>query len=546
MNKTRITLLTLISLLIVIITIDIINRDNNNNNNNENTATEVALSQGITASALADLSDYDASNYSIDNPYIENDVYQFNSLSSYVAFPITTDASFSYTVVGKDQYTDFTYSDDTIQTENIVIPIIGLYANYQNTVELTINYIDGTTATTTLTIIPDQLPDYITETIAVDYSMSDLATAYSGLEGGLIFDNRINGYDINGDVRVALEIEDLDWQGNALRINQDNSFMMGTEDYIYNLSLTGKIFFEYKAPDGYYMNHDYISCENGYTYVIVSPDEENLTYTDTGYKRESFIAVYETGVDTYPTEIYDINNLVEGNAINAINTFSSAQDELVHLNSLTYDENSDSLIMSSQSQNAIIAIDPNTGDLKWIIKDPQSVYTNQDKVLTVIGDEFTYTSGQHSVNLTSNPQYDDGDDNTIELTVYDNVFCVDDNGDPIVSSTDGYETSCSYPNASNLLVYRVDPTANTVEMIDSNQVSGYYSSIRSSWYQSPDYDYNYITYGDMGQFITTDSDFNPLFSVQSDEADAYYQNMYRARVITNDQISNILKLENQQ
>lgn len=504
----------------------------------------VATTTPITSNILGKLTDYDSASYSIEEPYIENDLFGFNPLSSYVAFPIEQAASYSYTVVGKDEYTDFTITDDTLQQDNLVIPIIGLYADYGNTVEITINYEDGSSDTTEVNITPDSLPDYVTPTIEIDYSMSDKSTATSSLEGGLIFDNRINGYDINGDIRVALEIENLDWQGNALRINYDNSFMMGTMDYIYNMSLSGDVLFEYNAPEGYYMNHDYISAENGYTYAIVTPEDENLTYTDAGYQRDSFIAVYKTGVDEYPSEIYDINSLVEGNAINVLNTAMTAQGELLHLNSLTYDEATDTLIMSSQSQNAIIAIDPNDGSLKWIIKDPETVYTESDKVLEVIGDDFTYTSGQHSANITANPKYDDGNDDTIELTVFDNVFCVDENGDNIVSSTGGYETTCSDQDASKLLVYRVDTVNNTVEMIDSNEISGYYSAIRSSWYQSPDYEYNYITYADMGQFVATDSDYNVLFELQSDEIDAYYQNMYRNRIITNDQITAIQQLEN--
>lgn len=537
MNKIRLILSALIcALLIFIITYTTyLNIDHQA----EGATPEV---NGIVSNALGDLPDYDPTLYSIENPYIANDIYDFNSLSSYIAFPIDQDANFSYTVEGKDQYTDFTYTDDTFQTENLVIPVIGLYANYDNTIDITVNYSDGTSATTTVTITTGELKSYISETIEVDYT--DQVAASASLEGGLIFDNRINGYDLNGDIRVALEIENLDWQGNALRINDDGSFMMGTQDYIYNMSLTGKIFHEYKAPDGYYMNHDYLQATNGYTYAIVTPDDENLTYTTAGYQQDSFIAVYQTDVDEYPSQIFDINKLVLDNAINVINTAATAQGELLHLNSLTYDAATDTLIMSSQSQNAIIAIDPNDGSLKWIIKEPESVLTNSDKVLSVTGDDFIYTSGQHSVNVTTNPLYDDNNDQTIELTVFDNVFCVDSNGNNIVSNTGGYETTCADPDASSLLVYRVDTTNNTVEMIDSNQVDGYYSKIRSSWYQSPDFKYNYITYADMGQFVITDSDYNPLLTVQSAEQDSYYQNMYRARVFTNEQISDILKLEN--
>lgn len=502
-------------------------------------SSEAVEAEVVEAKAIiSEFEDYDSSQYSIENPYISIDKYGMNPLSAYVIMPIEQAASFSYTVQGIDDSADYTFNTDELQGENLVIPVIGLYASYQNTVDITINYQDGTTETTSIGIETGAVADYVTTKIDVDTTSSSTEDATAALNGGFIFDNRINGYDINGDVRVAMEIEDLDWQGNALRINDDGTFMMGTMDYIYNISITGRVLFEYKTPEGYYMNHDYISAEDGNTYVILSPEEENMTYTDTGLKEEAFVAVYETGVDELPNQIFDINQLVVDNAVNATNTFTTAQDELVHLNAIAYDEYSDTIMLSSQSQNAIIAIDPQDGSLKWIIKDPADVFTNSELTLEAVGD-FEYTNGQHSINITTDEKYDDGDDSTIELTVYNNKFCLDWEGNAIVSTTGGYETSCASQDASSLLVYRIDTEENTVEMLDSFEVPGYYSSIRSSWFQSEDYTYNYITYGDMGQMIATDEDFNILFSVQSDEADTYYQNMYRARVISGDQLETI-------
>ncbi len=532
--KKRYLLLMIAALLVVIFTLMNQKSTVADTVSNEMVETEVIEAKEI----ISEFEDYDSSQYSIESPYINVDAYGMNPLSAYVIMPIDKAASFSYTVQGIDDSADYTFTTDELQSESLVIPVIGLYASFQNTVDITINYQDGTTEEVSIAIETGAVADYVTTKIDVDTSSSSVEEATGALDGGFIFDNRINGYDINGDVRVAMEIEDLDWQGNALRINDDGTFMMGTMDYIYNISITGRVLFEYKSPDGYYMNHDYMSAEDGNTYVILSPDEENMTYTDTGLKEEGFVAVYETGVDELPTQIFDINKLVVANAVNAVNTFSTAQDELVHLNAIAYDEYSDTIMLSAQSQNAIIAINPQDGSLKWIIKDADDVITNSELTLDVIGD-FEYTNGQHSINITTDEKYDDGDESTIELTVYNNKFCLDWEGNAIVSTNGGYEASCASQNASSLLVYRIDTEENTVEMLDSFEVPGYYSSIRSSWFQSEDYAHNYITYGDMGQMIATDEEFNILFSVQSDEADAYYQNMYRARVISGDQLETI-------
>lgn len=493
-------------------------------------------------SVLTDLESYVSSEYSIDNPYIETDVYEMNPLSAYVVMPVDDNAKFSYTVQGKDETTDFTYSSDFYQSQNLVIPVIGLYANYDNTVDITITYQDQTVTNSSVTISTGDIKSYSNSTIETTTYSDD---AYTALEGGFTIDNRCNGYDINGEIRLNLEIEDLDWQGNGLRINDDGTFLMGTMDYLYNISLTGKIFHTYYAPEGYYMNHDYMSASNGMTYIILSPDEGNMTYLSGGFKNEGFVGVYNTDEDQEPVQIFDINQLVADNYINATSTFSSAQDELVHLNAITYDAATDTIMLSSQSQNVIIAIDPNNGEMKWIIKDSDSVITNADKVLTPIGNDFVYTNGQHSINVTTQEEYDDGDDSTIEITVYNNEFCLDYYGNELLatSTNNAYSAACTSQDTSSLLVYRIDTTENKVELLDSFELSGYYSSIRSSWFQSPDYQYNYITYGDMGQFVATDSEFNIMFTVQSEEADAYYQNMYRSRVFTSEQITDILDLE---
>lgn len=512
----------------------------------EVTSSETEEVDSITSNVLADLTEYNSSEYSKESPYITTDLYGMNPLSAYIAFPIDQDASFSYTVVGKDEYSDYEYTDETLQTGDLVVPIIGLYENYDNTVELTINYADGTNEKESYTVTTGNVADYITNSITVDTSSSDIDSSYQALEGGFIMDNRCNAYDINGDIRVAMEIENLDWTGNGLTINYDGSFLMGTQDYIYNISITGRILHEYKAPEGYYINHDYLSTQDGNTYVILSPTDDNMTYSESGFKNEAFIGVYKTGVDETPSEIYDINELVADNTINAISTFTTAQDELVHLNALTYDEATDTLMMSSQSQNAIIAIDPGTGEMKWIIKDPDTVSTNSDKVLEQLGDDFIQTNGQHSINVTTDEKYDDGDDSTIEITVFDNEFCFDSNGNTVLTDVAESErtSTCQTQDASTLLVYRIDTEEMTVEMLDNIEISGYYSSIRSSWFQSPDYEYNYITFADMGTLVVTDSDYNILFTYTSSE-DGFIQNMYRTRIINSDQLEDIVQLENQ-
>lgn len=105
-------------------------------------ATKQEEQKAIIDSSKNELQETD---YTIDNPYLVVDPFTLNSLSGYVAFDIDEPATYSYTVVGHDDESNYTQTSDEEQSNVMIIPVIGLYAGEANNVEITINYEDGST-----------------------------------------------------------------------------------------------------------------------------------------------------------------------------------------------------------------------------------------------------------------------------------------------------------------------------------------------------------------------------------------------------------------
>ncbi|MCK6835863.1 aryl-sulfate sulfotransferase N-terminal domain-containing protein [Enterobacter asburiae] len=70
-----------------------------------------------------------------------------NQLAVYLKFIIDEEATYSYTVLGRSTSTtslDFTYSSsDIITLPEIKVPVIGLYANYLNQVQVIFKNLSG-------------------------------------------------------------------------------------------------------------------------------------------------------------------------------------------------------------------------------------------------------------------------------------------------------------------------------------------------------------------------------------------------------------------
>lgn len=176
--------------------------------------------------------------YSIDNPNLVVNPYGNSPLTAIVMFDTDGYSEVSITIKGKDDTLDinYTFSSD----KHHLIPIYGLYADYDNTV-----IIRSENKEKVINIKTNPLPsdfEYVND------SGSDNFSFYNG--------NYPYAVDINNDVRWYLN---SNCYGNITTIS-DSRIIIGNDKYnedgtstgIYEMNLLGKIYNEYLLSDSYY------------------------------------------------------------------------------------------------------------------------------------------------------------------------------------------------------------------------------------------------------------------------------------------------------
>lgn len=127
--------------------------------------------------------------------------YDQNKLSALVQLDNTEAVRFDYTVHGKTSNADFYYSTDEYSATTQII-VVGLYADYRNTVTLNV-YTADNEATTFTVIISTEGQDYGDVPLALTINIDDSEMAENTLGLGWFVTSAWNGYDINGDLRIT-------------------------------------------------------------------------------------------------------------------------------------------------------------------------------------------------------------------------------------------------------------------------------------------------------------------------------------------------------
>lgn len=478
--------------------------------------------------------EYEAGTWTMDEPYIKVNPYDTNELSAYLAFEADQASTWAYTVKGKTEEVDFSYSTDKASKE-ILIPIFGLYSG-QNTVNITFTAKDGTETEKEYSITTDDMSSN-----AVEWHVKD-KDQFTTIMGTRVFvDNYTNIYDSNGDIRVSGLVPYTHYgylklvNGKLLVVaSQDKSDPLKT---IYETNLMGRLNPDYfmLAPDGLKFHHDFIGVD-GKTYALTSPSENIEEDTI----KESKIAVYNKRgrlIDEYDMADYLVQ---EGNMV-AANSVSYD----VHLNGIDYIKEENQLVLSSRSYSAIYGFDLDTKEIAWAIDDPNT--TTIDNVLSPIG-EVDYASGQHTpIVLTEDMDlpYFEREEGKYYISIFDNQSSINSNGDEVYKPFEGGEHSDSEFETGNAqgIIYAIDLNNMTVEEV--SKVTGNYQTPFMGSYR-PESEYQELYISIPGEYELFDTEGNLV-------ADGFLTNSlesgmsedepfsYRARIVS---VSDLLNLQN--
>ena len=388
--------------------------------------------------------------YTIDNPKVLLDPYNASPLTALILFETEEEVSPKVTIEGKDKLT--TIETEFAKNTKHYLPIYGLYADYNNKVDISYTLSNGKKITKQVEIQTNKLPD--------DFVLpTSLKKDSSKLTNDLYFFTPSSkgytcAYDVNGDVRWYLSNNAV-WDNTRLK---NGHMMVSTERLVnspyymtglYEIDLLGHIYNEYSIKGGYH--HDYFELPNGN--LLVASDDFN---NEAGTVEDYIVELDRTTGNIVKTwDLKDVLNMEDGKSENWSNY------DWFHNNSVWYDEATNSITLSGRHQDAVINIDYTSGKLNWIIGDSTNWSSEYQKYFfTPVGKDFEWQWSQHAAMITPEGYvfiFDNGNNKSKDSSKY-------------VEATNGY---------SRGVMYKIDTDKMTIEQVYE------YGKERGSSFYSP-------------------------------------------------------------
>ena len=335
------------------------------------------------------LAEYAAEKHTIENPYVKLNPYLVAPLTALVMFETEKPAFAKVTVKGKEAGGDIMYRPTT-DSKKMVLPILGLYADYENTVVIELS----TGETATLKIQTEEAGPKLKKPTFME-------TTAEYMDGNVMFVSPTSpaytaAYDYAGDARwyttmnLAFDIKRA--RNGRLLIGTDRLVLPPYHTTgLYELGMIGKIYKEFRIPGGYH--HDQFEMENG-NLLILSQIPQRGTVED-----------YCVLVDRNTGEIlktWDHQAVLPQHPVGG----SGSQDghDWFHNNAVWYDKKTNTLTFSGRHQDIIINRDFETGELNWIIGDPTGWPEDMQKYFfKPVGDgDFDWQYEQHACMVLPN------------------------------------------------------------------------------------------------------------------------------------------------
>ena len=379
---------------------------------------------------LAELANGD---YTLANPLVKLNPYIICPLSAMILFKTPRPEEVTIIVKGKEPAGDIVHRFPAAYDH--VLPVYGLYASYDNTVEIVLQ--DGTKNSVTITT--DPLMEGVPESTSIDTTTEYMGDNFVFLTASMR--SWPVGYDYKGDLRWYCT-ENLAFDIKRIK---NGHILVGTERLVkmpyfttglYEMNFGGKIFKEYVIPCGGY-HHDQFQMEDGnilaLTFDFYSGTVEDvcvLLDKDTGEILKKWD--YKTVLPQHGP-----------------GSGSQTEEDWFHNNAVWYDKKTNSLTFSGRHEDAVINLDFETGELNWIIGDPENWPQEYvDKYFfTPVGDgEFDWQYEQHAC-----------------VVLPDGDIMLFDNGHYRAKNPDNY-----IPNSQNFsrgVRYRIDTDKMTIEQV---------------------------------------------------------------------------------
>ena len=330
-------------------------------------------------------------NYTIDNPKVILNPYENSPLTALIIFETSDLTTPTITVQGKDNAKDLTHT--FIPNKVHILPIYGLYPDYENKVTISVSGMEKE-----ITIKTDPLPKNFLKTELKDDSLNSDEFYFITPE-----DKKYTiAYDSNGEVRWYL-LGDYKWEIQRL----NNGHLLISNDKLINqpyyskglmeIDLLGKIYYQYDIKGGYH--HTTLEMPNG-NFLVASNNFNDGTVED-----------YIVEIDRNTGEIVKELNLHK--------LQNNNKENWLGLNSLHYDNKTNSITLAGENANLLANIDYKSGEINWLIGDEKDIPTQYQKYLLDTSD-ISLPNKPQSLKITNNSiSFINTKDDGLYLTMYE-------------------------------------------------------------------------------------------------------------------------------
>lgn len=376
-------------------------------------------------------------NYTWENPYIKVNPYENSPLTALMIFHTDEPTKISYRVIGKTANTTISNKVEGYQTD-YQVPIVGLYAGYENFVEVTMTSKNNEKETKTFKIKTINLPKWI-RNFPIKVTVNDKNKMNIGSNELTVLNRTTKqtfAVDADGQVRWYY----LRWNEHIFeqlsngRLLLFNKIKSGDEKYnmLVETDYLGRVYRQFsfdKTLGGSYagtaglslVHHDVAEMPNGNWLLTVDDGSKYVedTIAELDPKTGKIVKVIDFK-KFFPESMYK-NNKIKAND----NTSSGlGLMDWLHINSIYYDPKTDNILLSARNQDIIWSMNYRTNKLNWIFtsKPAKEWPSSFRKYLLKPTKGTKYTGGQHGLYILKESG------NKLDILLYDNNIAVT-NGD---------------------------------------------------------------------------------------------------------------------
>lgn len=359
----------------------------------------------------------------LDNAYVKVNPYGTSPLTALMIFKTDQAARVTYTVVGKTDNTSITNTVKGYKTTHQV-PIVGLYANYSNQVQVTLTYKDGTTEQKTFTIKTGKLPKNLRQT-KITVSKSNKSKMQIG-NNELTYINKTSeepfAVDADGNIRWYSTLYSrhtfVQLSNGYLLIQNRTNGNKGSYNVLSETDYLGRIYRRYRFSDklGKSSLEQYITAVH---HDALELPNHNLLVTISGGDKYAEDVIAEIDYKTGKTvKVIDFKKLLPSSMYRnySSTTTKGGKIDWLHMNSLYYDQKTGNLLVSARNQDITMSINYKSGKINWIYsgkKKSSWPKKYRSKLLTPTKGT-TITGGQHDLTLLSSKN------GKLKVLLYDN------------------------------------------------------------------------------------------------------------------------------